>query len=149
MLYDPKLTVLTTSQIQSAVSTALNSFATNTLNTFNSTFSASQLITTVQNVDNSIITNDFIIQLQKKFYPNLTQSENYNFYFNVPLKRGVLTSGVSSFPGMQFRDPNNATNIIDGVYIEESPTETIGIEDRKSTRLNSSHIPLSRMPSSA
>ena len=32
---------------------------------------------------------------------------------------------------------------------EEFPRELYGKADRKSTRLNSSHIPLSRMPSSA
>ena len=36
-----------------------------------------------------------------------------------------------------------------GARIQGAGTDTLVIEDRKSTRLNSSHIPLSRMPSSA
>ena len=35
------------------------------------------------------------------------------------------------------------------VLVPGSPDESVLIRDRKSTRLNSSHIPLSRMPSSA
>ena len=35
------------------------------------------------------------------------------------------------------------------IEIEDPESVTIGMGDRKSTRLNSSHIPLSRMPSSA
>ena len=48
-----------------------------------------------------------------------------------------------------------ATNLFKGFYDKASEmfgggiSSVPGIEDRKSTRLNSSHIPLSRMPSSA
>ena len=35
------------------------------------------------------------------------------------------------------------------VIVLDEPTAGVDVEDRKSTRLNSSHIPLSRMPSSA
>ena len=35
------------------------------------------------------------------------------------------------------------------IYEKQNPEMSTEIEDRKSTRLNSSHIPLSRMPSSA
>ena len=56
------------------------------------TIGIKKLTNLIQNIDSSIITNEITIQLQKKFYPNLTQSENYNFYFNVSLNRGVLVS---------------------------------------------------------
>ena len=47
---------------------------------------------------------------------------------------------------------NNATDVaLDATLTWQSVTGATGyhVEDRKSTRLNSSHIPLSRMPSSA
>jgi len=68
------------------------------------------------------------IQLQKKFLPNLTTPTTYNLQFGVPLQRGVLLSGVNSSPALQFRDPTNLANIIDGIFIEEVPTVTHGID---------------------
>jgi hypothetical protein len=128
VVYQPAKTVYTTNQIQNIVAGVVQNFANTTLNTFNSTFSSSELVTSIQSADPSILTNEFNIQLQKKFYPNLTQSENYKLYFNIPLKKGVLTSGISSYPAMQFKDPSNPVNTIDGVYIEEVPSSTIGVE---------------------
>lgn len=128
VVYDPKRTTHSSSQLSSLIATAIKTFAGRTLNTFNSTFSGSDLVAMIQATDQSIITNEYTIQTQKKFYPNLTQSENYIFYFNTPLKRGVLTSGITSYPGLQFRDPSNPGNIIDGVFIEEIPVSTIGVD---------------------
>lgn len=128
VVYDQKRTSLSSSQIQSKVAAAIQNFATSSLNTFNSTFSGADLVGLVQIVDPSIITNEYTIKTEKKFYPNLSQSENYTFYFNTPLQRGVLTSGISSYPGLQFKDPSNSANIIDGVFIEEIPVSTVGVD---------------------
>ena len=125
--YDPAKTTQTSTQIQSGISSSISSFAQSTLNTFNSTFNAYDLLTRVQTYDNSIITSEYTMQLQKKFYPNLTNSETYNLYYNSSLNRGILLSGINSTPGMQFRDPSNLSNIIDGVYLQEVPSTTSGI----------------------
>ena len=56
------------------------------------------------------------------------------------------------FPYFNFNELNNAYNRglqIENFYIAREQGNIVGIIDRKSTRLNSSHIPLSRMPSSA
>jgi hypothetical protein len=58
----------------------------------------------------------------------LTNSQTYNLYYNTSLEKGILLSGVNSSPAMQFRDPTNLTNIIDGVYIEEVPSNTNGVD---------------------
>ena len=50
------------------------------------------------------------------------------FNFNTPLEKGIFLSGVTSSPDMQFVDPNDVTNIITGVFIEEVPSETFGID---------------------
>ena len=70
------------------------------------------------------------------------------------ISKGNLGLGIAS---ISQRDPSLADemNLADSIYeVEESDghaseIKTIGSIDRKSTRLNSSHIPLSRMPSSA
>jgi hypothetical protein len=128
VVYDPKKTVLTANQIGQSVTTAINNFANSTLNTFNSTFSAPELTNAIQTSDPSIITNEVSVQLQKKFYPNLSTAETYNFYYNVPIKKGMFLSGISSSPATQFLNPLNLTQIIDGVYIEEVPSSTGGVE---------------------
>ena len=50
--------------------------------------------------------------------------QKYTLNYKVPLKKGMFQSGVSSTPAVQFLDPSNLTNIIDGVYIEEIPSST-------------------------
>ena len=45
-------------------------------------------------------------------------------------------------------DPKAIEDMVVGCAIPEGP-QGLNVADRKSTRLNSSHIPLSRMPSSA
>jgi len=128
VLYNPTQTNLTSNQVQGAVVSAIQNFATSTLNTFNSTFNSYELQTAIQNADQSIITAEFSIQLQKKFYPNLTTPTTYSLNFGVPLQRGILLSGISSSPAMQFKDPTNPANVIDGIYIEEVPVTTYGVD---------------------
>lgn len=126
--YDPSKTSLTSAQIENGVKTSVQNFATKTLNTFNSTFNAYELLNTIQSYDNSIITSEYNIALQKKFFPNLTIPSTYNLYYNTPLQKGIFLSGVSSSPAVQFRDPTNLANIIDGIFIEEIPAATYGID---------------------
>jgi hypothetical protein len=37
-------------------------------------------------------------------------------------------TGVNSSPGLSYRDPSNLSNIISGIYIEEIPTSTNGVD---------------------
>lgn len=128
VLYDQKLTTMTSSQIQAAVASKITEVTNSTLNTFNSTFSASDITTAINLVDPSIITSEISINVQKKFYPSLTVAKTYNLYYNTELERNALLSGTTSTPSMMFRDPVTPSNIIDGVYIEEVPTISVGIQ---------------------
>jgi len=126
--YDPSKTSLTASQIETGIQASVRSFAATSLNTFNSTFNAYELLNTIQSYDSSIITSEYDIQVQKKFFPNLTVPTTYNLYYNTPLEKGVFLSGVSSSPATQFRDPTNLANVIDGIFIEELPSTTVGVD---------------------
>lgn len=128
VIYDPSKTNLLPSQIEQIVKTAISNFGTFTLNTFNSTFMASELTAEIKSSHPSIVTSELSIQLQKKFYPNLTTPTTYNFYFGTELDRGMFQSSISSYPSVQFQDPLNLDNIVNGVYIEEIPSSTGGVE---------------------
>ena len=126
--FDPKKTPLSENQIRQQVTSAISTFCNRSLNTFNSTFSLSDLISKIAGVDTSIITNEVSIQLQKKFYPNLVTGSTYNLYYGAPLKKGMFQSGVSSLPGVSYKNPNNITQTLNEVYLEELPSSSGGLE---------------------
>ena len=128
VLYDPKKTTSTSSQIKSAVKTAINNYAKTTLNTFNSTFKSSDFNNVINSIDSSIITNELSIQLQKKFYPNITTPTTYKLYYGAPLKKGMFLSGILSSPTVVYRNPLNLSQSINGLYIEEVPSSTGGVD---------------------
>ena len=128
VLYDPTKTTQTSTQLAAGIKSAIQTFANGTLNTFNSTFNTYDLLNTIQNYSSSVITSEFDLKLQKKFLPNLSTPTTYKLYYNSSLEAGRFLSGTSSTPAMQFRDPNNLANIIDGIYIEEVPSSTNGVE---------------------
>ena len=128
VVYDTTKTTQTSTQIEVGIKEAIRNFGTKTLNTFNSTFNSFELLNTIQNYSNSIVTSEYKLQLQKKFAPNLTNPTTYNLNFNTPLQANKYNSGTSSSPSMKFRDPANLANIVDGILIEEVPSTTNSVE---------------------
>jgi len=128
VLYDPKLTTFTSAQLKTQILNSIKSFGTTTLNTFNSTFKLSELITTVQSTSSSFITNDASIVLQKRFTPNLLNSTTYTFYFGTSLKKDIFSKSISVTPSFQYVDVKNNNTIRNEVYLEETPSSTSIIE---------------------
>lgn len=128
VVYDPKRTVMTSSQIQAGVKAAVQNFADVTLNTFNSTFNSYELLKAIQDYDNSILSSEFDIRMEKKFLPNLLTPTTYKFFYNTPLEKNLFISGVASAPAMSFLNPSNLAQTINDVYIEEIPSVTNGVE---------------------
>ena len=127
VLYEPKLTSLTSSQLQTQVLTAIQGFARDTLNTFNSTFKLSSLIATVQGVSSSFVTNDATISLQKRIIPNLGSPTTYSLKYGTSLKKDIFGKSISATPTFQVLDSN--TNVLrDTVYLEETPASTTFVE---------------------
>ena len=62
-------------------------------------------------------------------------------------QRGI--EGVQADVSIRGGTFNQTLILIDGIKVSDPQTGHFNLKDRKSTRLNSSHIPLSRMPSSA
>ncbi len=128
VLFDPKRTNLTATQLQTNIKTAIANYANTALNTFNSTFSVTDFNEVVRNTNQSIIANEIEVKVQKKFYPNLTTPTTYNLYYGTKLKKGMFESGVNSTPSFQLRNPLNLAQTIDGVFLEEVPSSTGGVE---------------------
>lgn len=128
VLYDPRKTTLTPPQLQNAIKQNISNTATSLLNTFNSTFLETDITSDILDVDSSIITNEMIVQTQKKFFPSLTVPANYSLIFGTKLAKGMFQSGITSTPSMTFRDPDNLTSTISNVFIEEIPSSTGGVD---------------------
>ena len=107
---------------------AVRKFASDTLNTFNSTFNSYNLLNVIQKVSNSIITSEYDLRMEKRILPSLTTATTYKLHYNTTLEKNMYMNGVSSSPTMKFRNPSNLAEIIDGVYIEEVPSSTGGVE---------------------
>ena len=90
--------------------------------------------------------------------PDFRRSDHANFWdINAP---AVMLSDGANFRNLDYHTPNDLTNILDYQFmanivkgtvatIATLPTYRDWETDRKSTRLNSSHEFVSRMPSSA
>jgi hypothetical protein len=128
VMYDPNKTTSSAAQLEARVQSAIRQFAINELNTFNSTFNAYNLLSTIQSVDNSILTSEYGLRMEKRIFPSLTTATTYKLYYNTPLEKNMYMNGVDSNPTMKFRNPSNLAEIIDGVYFEEIPTQTNGVE---------------------
>ena len=94
-----------------------------------------------------------INQLVRKSRKSMQEKSKAPALKNCPQKRGVCTRVYTSTP----KKPNSALRKVARVRLTNSIEVTAYIpgighnlqEDRKSTRLNSSHPSISRMPSSA
>lgn len=126
VLYDPKKTTQTASQIANAVRTSILAYSDANLNTFNSTFSSPDLLIAIKNSEQSIITNEVAVQLQKKFFPVLGTNRNYKFFYGAPIKKNNFLSGISSSPS--FRYISSIYGTVNDVYLEEVASSTGGIE---------------------
>jgi hypothetical protein len=127
VLYDAKKTNLTGNQVQTAVVSAIESFASSTLNTFNSVFKLPELISNIQQANPAIITNECDVRLQKKFYPKLNSRSTYILDFGVKLQRNYFNAGLLSSPDFSQVDTTAAGGIRRGIFFEEVPTTTGGI----------------------
>jgi hypothetical protein len=128
VVYDQRKTSLTAGDMQNGIQNSIYNYSSNYLNTFNSTFSSYDLLTAINSFDQSIASSDFTINVQKKIYPTLGTPTTYNLYFNGPLQRGVFSSTLVTTPDITVVNPSDITSTISGVYLEEVPKSTFGID---------------------
>lgn len=128
VVYNSSKTILPTGSLQAGIKNSIYNYSTTNLNTFNSTFSAYDLLSDINSYDKSIVSSDFTLNVQKKFYPTLGSSTDYNLYFNSSLKRGLYGTSLVSYPGVTIPNPSNTATTLSGVYFEEVPTSTVGVD---------------------
>jgi len=112
--FDKNRSIFDASQLSSLLKLAILDFSNRTLNTFDSVFILPDLITTIKNIDASIITCESSVSLQKRFLPIFSTINTHTFKFESVLAKGSLDSDYFDYL-------NTNGNIIQNVKIEESP----------------------------
>lgn len=113
--FDKNRSIYDVVQLSSLLKLAILDFCDRTLNTFDSIFILPDLITTIKNIDASIITCESTVSLQKRFLPIFNTINTHTFKFETVLKKGTVDSDY-----YDHLDANG--NIIQNVKIEESPS---------------------------
>jgi uncharacterized glyoxalase superfamily protein PhnB len=80
--YDDRSTTKSADDIKTDVISSLESFNDNTLQMFDSMFRYSKLTETIDDTDNSILSNITKVKIRKSFTPSLDTSINYNVSFS-------------------------------------------------------------------
>jgi hypothetical protein len=112
--FDRNRSIFDAVQLSSLLKLAILDFCNTTLNTFDSVFILPNLITTIKNIDASIITCESTVSLQKRFLPIFNTINTHTFKFESSIVKGSLDSDY-----FDYLDTNG--NIVQNVKIEESP----------------------------
>jgi hypothetical protein len=123
--YDPTKTTKTLDEISATVFSAINGFAAQNLNRFNSTFRVSQLSRAIDDSDYSISSNDVEITLEKRFTVDITKSTTYTLNFGTALAQGTTNKRISSTPSFTYLDTSGVNR---ECYLEEVLQSYTGIE---------------------
>ena len=104
--YNSSATTLGVADLETAVSTSLSGYSSNTLNSFNSPFRHSEVTGLIDDADNSIVSNITTVTMGKFFTPSLNTSTNYkinfaNAFYNPHSEHNKSGGGVLASTGFQ------------------------------------------------
>ena len=98
--WDSRLTTLSASEVRTKIVTAINSFETTNMGTFeNERFRYSRFIDVIDECDTSIKSNLTTIAIKKIFAPNFTTSTKYTIDFDSAVTASTLKSTWFTFSG--------------------------------------------------
>ena len=80
--------------------------------------------------DNSLLSSDMKVELQKRFEPTLNEPKNYTLEFNTPIKRGTYKDRLYSYPTFTTLDQRG---VVREAAIEETPLSYTGVQSIKVT----------------
>jgi len=104
---DP-IIIKNTSNIKKEIRSTIDEFFSYYVRKFDADFYSAELIEQIQNIDDSIISNDINISLEKRFIPNFILEDNYIFNFDNELSTNstTLTSNLFGYLDSNFIDRN-------------------------------------------
>ena len=116
--YNPSLTTKSKVQLEDAVKAAISGFSTSTLNTFSGVFRHSNLLRTIDNTDDAILSSTARVYIKKRFIPTLNSATRYDLDFSAelytsPTEESVInSSSLFTVDGRtcRFKDIKNADN---------------------------------------
>ena len=123
--FDPTKTDKTAGEIDAAVISAIRSYASTNLNKFNSSFRVSQLSRAIDDADQSILSNDVKVYLEKRFAPDVNRILSYTLDFGTELKQGTTAERILSTPSFMYNDDSG---IVRDCFIEEVLQSFTGVE---------------------
>ena len=83
--YNSTITNSSAADLEALVNTTINDYNNNNLKQFNSNFRYSELLTLIDNTDQSIISNITTVQMAKNFTPTLNETTKYEINFANPI----------------------------------------------------------------
>ena len=92
--FDPDLTSSTASSTADLIQTTINTYFANNLQKFGLVFRRSNLLTIIDDVDQSILNTKMAIKVQRRFTPTIGVSRNYQI--NYPVKLADIGPAVES-----------------------------------------------------
>jgi len=100
--FNSKITTLDSSDISNLVTSAIESFATSTLNGFDSNFRYSKLIQAIDNADESIVGNLTDIKIKYRIFPPFNVPKNFTIITNNAFSTGDSLNNISSINSSGF-----------------------------------------------
>ena len=128
--YDPKLTTLDESAIKTLVRAAILDYSDTQLIDFNDVFRSSLLLRAVDNADQSILSSELKLYVQKRVELEANTAKNYTVDFGVELKSGGIFDKISTYPSIVVQDSRGVSR---EVKFEEQANTLTGITSVKVT----------------
>jgi hypothetical protein len=122
--YDSRLTALDADELLANVRAAIEDYIDDELNTFESVFRKSKLMTYIENSEKSITGTDIDVYLQKRVDISVNTLQNYTLNYLTPIAKGDLVDKIYTRPQVTVYDNENISR---DVYFEEIPESSTGI----------------------
>lgn len=117
--YDPKATTRTKPQLIAAISNNIVTFAQNNVEKFDTSFRFSRFIRVIDETDDAIMSSVTRIDLEKRIFPNLNESNKFVLKFNSGLRRNGDDSVIVEAKSHRFSYVNTAGVTKDNCFLYE------------------------------